>query len=340
MKRHHIIFIFTSVLLAVSFVRMVAAEDAAIDLNFAKVGGVTATSTNILGFVEDFYNASLVIGAILAFLMITWGGVFYTVSSMVDKKKEAQDIIWSAIQGLLLLLGSFLILRTINPGLVTLFEPGSVLPPDLAKEFEALQPPLPTKICEEGKTPYDEKNPNANCLRGCDTDKEIEDRCSQEKPPNPCVYCLPKPPEQCPETAFENCGIVYSDDENYEPQKTQTFDKGVDGNSLSKETANLYCTNTQEAIKGLGLPPGSIILSCVSHETVFENRNVTITYQPPTNTSVNGDYAFARYPFYKKNEGAGSAVCTIWAKYKREEDGFKRKEDYRKDFSDDMIQCL
>ena len=65
------------------------------------------------------YVASIGIGAILAVIMIVFSGIQHMVSEAVDTKSDAKKRIQGAIYGLLLLLGSYLILKTINQNLVT-----------------------------------------------------------------------------------------------------------------------------------------------------------------------------------------------------------------------------
>jgi hypothetical protein len=62
----------------------------------------------------------LVIGfaAVLAMVMITMGGIEYMTAELVSGKEEGKERITHALLGLLLALGSFLILNTINPQLL------------------------------------------------------------------------------------------------------------------------------------------------------------------------------------------------------------------------------
>jgi D-alanyl-D-alanine dipeptidase len=56
--------------------------------------------------------------------MITAGGLMYSMSGAVDKRKEGKDMIVNSLYGLGILMGSYLILKTINPNLVTLVDFG------------------------------------------------------------------------------------------------------------------------------------------------------------------------------------------------------------------------
>lgn len=60
------------------------------------------------------------IGAILAFGVITYSGVIWSLSGISEEKSHAKDYIFGAIQGLILLIVAYVILYIINPQLVTL----------------------------------------------------------------------------------------------------------------------------------------------------------------------------------------------------------------------------
>jgi hypothetical protein len=68
--------------------------------------------------VLGIYTASIGIASILAVIMIVIGGIKYTVMESFDVKTDAKKQITAAFLGLVLLLGSYLILRTINKDLV------------------------------------------------------------------------------------------------------------------------------------------------------------------------------------------------------------------------------
>lgn len=87
-----------------------------------KFGG--AGRSAITDFLGALFLYSLMIGGIVVFLRIIYGGLMYIFSGGNPSKQiDARDIIWQAIWGLALLLGSYLILNTINPDLVSLREP-------------------------------------------------------------------------------------------------------------------------------------------------------------------------------------------------------------------------
>ena len=82
---------------------------------------VITSSTPPGVYVGGFYNFALGIGGLLALGAIVYGGVLYATSmGNPSKQSEGRAWIWSALTGLLLLAGAYLILYTINPNLVNL----------------------------------------------------------------------------------------------------------------------------------------------------------------------------------------------------------------------------
>jgi len=70
-------------------------------------------------YAANLYRIGLGLAAVLAVIMIVWGGIEYIASAANPSSKEdAKKRIWSAIGGLLLALLSVLILQTIDPALV------------------------------------------------------------------------------------------------------------------------------------------------------------------------------------------------------------------------------
>ena len=80
---------------------------------------------NLADFLKSVYNFGVAAAAVLAVLMIAWGGIEYMTTEAFQGKSDAKDKIWNAIFGLLLVLASYLILWTINPDIIKL--PGSSL---------------------------------------------------------------------------------------------------------------------------------------------------------------------------------------------------------------------
>ena len=86
-------------------------------------GSVTA-GTSPGAFIQGFYQFALMIGGVLAFGAIVYGGVLYAASAgNPSKQSEGKEWMKSALLGILLLAGAYLILYTINPNLVNLSLP-------------------------------------------------------------------------------------------------------------------------------------------------------------------------------------------------------------------------
>ncbi len=79
-------------------------------------------------YINSFYQFALMIGGLLAFGAVVYGGVRYvTAAGNPSSQSEAKAWIESALLGLLLLVGAYLILNTVNPNLTHLDLPA--LPP-------------------------------------------------------------------------------------------------------------------------------------------------------------------------------------------------------------------
>lgn len=89
--------------------------------------GGRASPTDFGGFIIRLYQFAVGAAGILALGMIVIGAIFRATSAgKPDRIQEGNNMISSALWGLVLLLGSYLILKTINPNLVFIGEPGLV----------------------------------------------------------------------------------------------------------------------------------------------------------------------------------------------------------------------
>ncbi|MFH1207165.1 MAG: pilin [Patescibacteria group bacterium] len=80
---------------------------------------------NMSCFIADMYRYLAGIAGILAVVMMIYGGIKYTVSfGNPSKLQDARDTISSAMIGLALVLGSYVILNFINPKITSLKVPG------------------------------------------------------------------------------------------------------------------------------------------------------------------------------------------------------------------------
>ena len=74
--------------------------------------------------INGFYQFAIFIGGLLAFAVIVYAGVKYMASAgNPSGQSDAKEWIWSALLGLLLLAGAYMVLDVINPNLTTLSLP-------------------------------------------------------------------------------------------------------------------------------------------------------------------------------------------------------------------------
>jgi hypothetical protein len=89
-----------------------------------KIGGGQMTitdSTTLPELISYLFTFSIMIAGLAAFSMFVYGGLRYLTSAgNAATQKDARDMITSAVVGLLLLLGSYLLLQLINPDILIL----------------------------------------------------------------------------------------------------------------------------------------------------------------------------------------------------------------------------
>lgn len=84
------------------------------------------STTNPGGFISNFYQFALMIGGVLAFAVVIYGGVKYMTSSgNPSGQSDAKEWIEAALLGILLLLAAYFILSIVNPQLLNLNLPGT-----------------------------------------------------------------------------------------------------------------------------------------------------------------------------------------------------------------------
>lgn len=76
------------------------------------------SSVTFTEYMPYAFNLLIGVSFALAFIMIVWGGVEYMSTDAVYGKSEGKQKITNALWGLLLVLGAYIILQTINPCLV------------------------------------------------------------------------------------------------------------------------------------------------------------------------------------------------------------------------------
>src|SRR3989338_8848037 len=109
-------------------------------------GGASLTEvTNAGVYIKGAFNLAIGIAAALAIIMIIIGGIQYMGSESLGGKSAGRKRINDAVLGLLLALGSYLILFTINPSLVDFnVNIGAITPPtSSAIPPDPSRPPIP-----------------------------------------------------------------------------------------------------------------------------------------------------------------------------------------------------
>jgi len=105
----------------------------ALELSYPEIPGrpelTPALGMHLNRLIAWFYYFIVGISGLAAFFMLVWGGFqWLTSAGSPSKISEAKDRITSAILGLIIILASFLILKVINPELITLKLPALPLP--------------------------------------------------------------------------------------------------------------------------------------------------------------------------------------------------------------------
>ncbi len=80
--------------------------------------GDTNGTTTFSTYLSEILNLAIGIAAVMAFVMITFGGITYATSDAVSGKSQGKEYITNAIWGLLLVIGAWVILYTINPNIL------------------------------------------------------------------------------------------------------------------------------------------------------------------------------------------------------------------------------
>mgnify|MGYP001547670321 CR=1 FL=1 len=82
--------------------------------------GSLQEQVNFKDYVQYIFNLAIFLAAGAAVFMIVWGGFEYTTSASFQTKSAGLDKVKNALTGLILVLTSYLILRTIDPRLVAI----------------------------------------------------------------------------------------------------------------------------------------------------------------------------------------------------------------------------
>ena len=125
-------------------------------LSFSLLPLSQASSGNNAVFPElsNVFNWAIGLGAILALMSIIYSGIIYTVSSGNESlKKQAVERIKAAILGMAFLMGAYILLRTIDPGIL-----GSQSKIPQFPKLQVQQPPEPPEPPAD-QTPAAQKPP-------------------------------------------------------------------------------------------------------------------------------------------------------------------------------------
>lgn len=96
----------------------------------APLPGETADQPrDVIAYVPNIFKLAIGIAGALAVIMITIGGMEYITSETINGKKDGKEKITNAIIGLLLALGSWIILNTIDKDRFTQFDLSTIKPP-------------------------------------------------------------------------------------------------------------------------------------------------------------------------------------------------------------------
>ncbi|MEK7464578.1 MAG: hypothetical protein AAB617_02245, partial [Patescibacteria group bacterium] len=115
--------LFKAIILIGVFITLSAVVSAAEPLSLKFSGPSGPAGGDFIGYVSRLYVFAVGVAGVFAVGMIVAGAIIYSTSGGGDRKREGINYITSALWGVALLLGSYLILKTVNPRLVELREP-------------------------------------------------------------------------------------------------------------------------------------------------------------------------------------------------------------------------
>lgn len=80
----------------------------------------STNKTDVTTYIPGAVQLMIGVAGVLAVIMIMFGGIKFMSTDAFQGKNDARAIIWNAVWGLILTIGAYVILNTINPTLVTL----------------------------------------------------------------------------------------------------------------------------------------------------------------------------------------------------------------------------
>lgn len=103
---------------------------------------IPVTPTSFGDYLQKLFDLSLGIIIALAVIMIVIGGAQYLSTDAVFGKEQGKEKLWNALQGLVIALGTVIILNTINPGLLKInLDLGKLRQPEKVVVKDATTPP-------------------------------------------------------------------------------------------------------------------------------------------------------------------------------------------------------
>ncbi len=100
------------------------------------------SETTFGNYLPRIFNLAVGIAAGLAFVMITFGGIMYATSDAISGKSAGREYVEDAIWGLLLVIGAWVILNTINPQILE-FNLDIPVPPQASSTPTVISPNSP-----------------------------------------------------------------------------------------------------------------------------------------------------------------------------------------------------
>lgn len=159
--------------------------------------GVVANSSGLASFFNNLYKYLIGLAAVLAVIMIIWGGLEISTKDSVSKKQDGKERITQAILGLVLVLSPVLVFSIINPRILnlsiglsplTLPTPAPASGGAPAAQTPPVPPPVPSGATTIGLYPCAGNNCSA-----------AERACSQnpQRSAGPSTYAIPVPSVVC-----------------------------------------------------------------------------------------------------------------------------------------------
>src|SRR6056297_1202458 len=282
-------------------------------------------------YIGALYRYGVIFGSILAVVMIMIGGILYLIGGMNQTMiSKGKGYIVGAVTGLILLLGSYVLLNTINPRLINL-QPIKV---EIAKEQKADQ----VKFCNELKVADYNFDPPLNQLR-CgdesnyslkDSDIVHEGTCIGDVCSNPKEWCMPKDRKDsgdytCREVAiwgyfhedggrFLDCLWVnslegFSDPDN--KNKDSSYEKGDKVYWVTKKELELSSTKHYYVLR-VELNDTGMTRAKVTNSDIVKYGQAVATWVGIPGT-FDDEYYLAIDPKTMKQDGQGRTIAeAIW----------------------------